>query len=35
MKGGIAMEKQTKNDNACSNRLAAYTKSLMDYGKKK
>ena len=29
------MEKQTKNENACSKRIAAYTKSLNDYGKKK
>jgi len=35
MKGGIRMEKQTKNENACSKRIAAYTKSLKDYGKEK
>ena len=29
------MEKQTKNENACSKRIAAYTKSLKGYGKKK
>ena len=35
MKGGLRMEKQTKNENACSKRIVAYTKSLKDYGKKK
>lgn len=35
MKGELRMEKQTKNENACSKRIAAYTKSLKDYGKKK
>lgn len=35
MKGGLRMEKQTKNEHACSKRIAAYTKSLKDYGKKK
>ena len=35
MKGGLRMENQTKNENACSKRITAYTKSLKDYGKKK
>lgn len=28
------MEKQTKNANACSKRLAEYAESLKEYGKK-